>query len=177
MKRVSPYLKMRVLGAIEFAPGQTNIAKIKHVSTMVFADEDGVPHQFTWRTIQTWYSRYKKDGITSTKMQHRCDRGTTRKVSPEEVAEAISSVLPSFRNGTPSTIASVYRMCIERGLLHRDQIAPNTFRRVVNRYELFKPEATVKDKRRLAFAKAHANQMWQADTMVGPYVLRTTLSS
>ena len=78
--------------------------------------------------------------------------------------------MPSFRDGRPSTIASVYRMCIEKGLLHRDQIAPNTFRRVVNRYELFTPEATTKDKRRLAFAKAHANQMWQADTMVGPYV-------
>lgn len=60
MKRVSPYLKMRVLGAIEFAPGATNIARIKHVSTLVFKDEEGVPHQFTWRTIQTWYSRYKK---------------------------------------------------------------------------------------------------------------------
>lgn len=170
MKRVTPYLKMRVLGAIEFAPGTTNVAKIKHVSTMVFNDEDGVPHQFTWRTIQTWYSRYKKDGITSTKPNPRSDRGTTRKVTPEEVSEAIAVALPSFRNGTPGTIASVYRMCIEKGLLHRDQIAPNTFRRLVNRHEFFKPEATSKDKRRLAFAKAHANQMWQADTMMGPYV-------
>jgi hypothetical protein len=28
----------------------------------------------------------------------------------------------------------------------------------------------VQSKRRLAFAKAHANELWQADTMVGPYV-------
>jgi len=55
---------MRVLGAIEFAPGNSIIACIRHVSEQTFNDEDGVPLRFTWRTIQTWYSRYKKDGIT-----------------------------------------------------------------------------------------------------------------
>jgi putative transposase len=41
---------------------------------------------------------------------------------------------------------------------------------LVKHYDLLKPERNTPDKRRLAFAKAHANQMWQADTMVGPYV-------
>lgn len=79
-------------------------------------------------------------------------------------------VLPEFHAGGPTTIASVYRRCIEKGLLRREQVAPNTFRRIVNRHELFKPSAEATSKRRLAFAKAHANEMWQADTMVGPYV-------
>ena len=170
MKRVSPYLKMRVLGAIEYAPGNTNIAKIKHVSTMVFNDEECVPHQFTWRTIQTWYSRYKKDGITSTKLNTRSDKGCTRKVTPEECHEAIQKVLPSFKEDSTPTIAIVYKTCIEKGLLHREQVAPNTFRRIVNRHELLKPDSEVTAKRRLAFAKAHANEMWQADTMIGPYI-------
>jgi hypothetical protein len=34
MKRVSPYLKMQVLGAIEFAPGNCNVERIRHVSSM-----------------------------------------------------------------------------------------------------------------------------------------------
>ncbi len=170
MKRVSPYLKMRVLGAIEFAPGKTNIARIKHVSTMVFSDEEGVPHQFTWRTIQTWYSRYKKDGITSTKLRARSDKGHHRKITPEEIHEAIAKVLPEFKEDKPSHISVVYRLCIEKGLIARDQVAPNTFRRIVNKYQLFKPDDQATSKRRLAFAKAYANEMWQADTMVGPYV-------
>jgi hypothetical protein len=33
-----------------------------------------------------------------------------------------------------------------------------------------KPETEAENKRRLAFAKAHANQLWQADTMYGPHV-------
>lgn len=170
MKRVSPYLKMRVLGAIEFAPGKSNIARIKHVSTMVFNDEEGVPHQFTWRTIQTWYSRYKRDGIMSTRLQTRSDKGKTRKVTPEEVHEAIQKVLPAFKDEQVPNIALCYRVCIEKGLLQRDHVAPNTFRRIVRTHELLATDDESSSKRRLAFAKAHANQMWQADTMVGPYV-------
>src|SRR5690606_5865949 len=94
MKRVSSYLKMRVLGAIESAPGSTNVARIRHVSEQVFLDEDEQRFQFTWRTIQTWYSRYKKDGITTVKSKPRSDQGKTRKVTPEEVLEAIDQVRP-----------------------------------------------------------------------------------
>ncbi len=169
MKRVSPYLKMRVLGAIEFAPGKSIAERIRHVSTLVFTDEDGERFQFSWRTIQTWYSRYKKDGITSMKPRPRSDKGRTRKVEPERLLEAIEQVLPSFHGGPPNKTA-IYRACIERGLLRRGEVAPNTFSRMVKRYDLLKPEKDADDKRRLAFAKAHANEMWQADTMMGPYV-------
>ena len=131
MKRVSPYLKMRVLGANEFAPGKTWIAKIKHVSTMTFSDERGETFQFTWRTIQTWHSRYKKDGITTVESKPRGDKGHPRKVEPERLAEAIEQVLPTF-HAKSINIAAVYRACIERGLLRRDQVAPNTFRRIVD---------------------------------------------
>jgi putative transposase len=169
VKRVTPYLKMRVLGAIEFAPGGSIVERIKHVSGIVFTDENDQRHQFTWRTIQTRYSRYKKDGITSMHPRSRSDKGVPRKVEPEQLAEAIDQVRARF-HGHPRNITAVYRACIERGVLQRDRVAPNTFRRLVKNYDLLKPDAESTDKRRLAFAKAHANEMWQADTMFGPYV-------
>lgn len=168
MKRVSPYLKMRVLGAIEFAPGDTIVARIRHLSGQIFTDEDGDRFQFTWRTIQTWYSRYQKDGVTSMASKPRSDRGHTRKVEPERLLEAIEQVRGSFRG--PLNVTAVYRACIERNLLLREQVAPNTFRRIVKKHELLKPDSEAQNKRRLAFAKAHANQLWQADTMYGPHV-------
>ena len=169
MKRVSPYLKMRVLGAIEFAPGTTIRERIRYVASLVFEDESGTPFRFTWRTIQTWYSRYKKDGVTTMQPKPRSDRGCPRKVEPEALQEAIERVRPAFKDGF-TNVEAVYRACIERGYLRREQIAPNTFRRIVKNFELLKLEAQSTNKRRLAFAKAHANEMWQADTMVGPFV-------
>ncbi|HKY36891.1 MAG TPA: hypothetical protein VJN18_13180 [Polyangiaceae bacterium] len=141
MKRVSSYLKMRVLGAIEGAPGETIIARIHHVSEQVFLDEDGQRFRFTWRTIQTWYSRYKKDGTTTVLPKPRSDKGKTRKMAPEDVLEAIEQVRGRFHG--PYNITAFYRACIEHGLLQRERIAPNTFRRVVKAHELLKPDAEV----------------------------------
>mgnify|MGYP001012701624 CR=1 FL=1 len=169
MKRVSPYVKMRVLGAIEFAPGATIRARIVHVSRTVFNNERGEPLRFTWRTIQTWYSNYKKHGVTALHLKPRSDKGRTRKVEPEKLLEAIEKALPEFRNG-PSNLAALYRVCIEKGFLRREEVAPNTFRRLVNEHDLLKPQTQTENRHRLAFAKAHANDMWQADTMFGPHV-------
>lgn len=169
MRNPTPYLKMRVLGAIDMAEGKTIQARIKSVSLLTFTDEDGHARQFTWRTIQTWFTRYQKHGVTVMENKARSDRGKIRKVSLEDVLEAIRKVLPKAHGKTP-TLATLYRLCIEEGALTRSQIAPNTFRRIVKQYELLKPDVACENKVRLAFAKAHANEMWQADTLYGPHV-------
>lgn len=169
MRNPTTYLKMRVLGAIDMAEGHCIAARIKAVSEMSFSDEDGEARRFTWRTIQTWYSRYKKHGVTVMENKPRCDKGKVRKVVLEDVLAAIESVRPKVHGKTP-TLALLYRLCIENGSLTRRQIAPNTFRRLVNHYDLFKPASDCVHKIRMAFAKAHANEMWQADTLYGPYV-------
>jgi transposase InsO family protein len=158
---------MRVLGALEHAPGDTLHAQYKAVSEMIFKDDDGHPRQFTWRTIQTWWYYYRKHGITENPV--RTDKGAMRKMAPEDLLEAIQKVLPSFRNKS-ANIQAVYRACIEQGHLQRPQIAPNTFRRAVNKYDLLKDDTAESPKRRRAFAKAHANDLWQVDTLHGPYL-------
>ena len=168
MKQPSSYLKMRVLGALDVAEGKTRHARVRKVAEMTFIDEDGSPRSFTWRTIDTWYYRYKNYGITGMNPQPRCDKGQTRKVTPEELLEAINAALPHFHQ-KKYTRMSIYRFCIEKGLLQQSQIAQTTFFRVVREYELFKPE-TEENKRRLAFSMQYANQLWQADTMFGPHV-------
>ena len=168
MKNPSPYLKMRVLGAIDMAEGNTLRARIQAVSQMVFTDEAGNARHFTWRTIQTWYSRYQKQGVTVLENKTRSDKGKTRKVSLEIVQEAIDALLPKLHG--PPKKALLYRLGIEQGLLTRSQVAPNTFSRIVKQFDMLKPQAQSENKQRLAFAKAHANDMWQADTLYGPYV-------
>jgi putative transposase len=169
MHNPTAYLRMRVLGAIDMAEGNSIQARIRAVSQMTFTDEDGHPRQFTWRTIQTWYSRYQQHGVTVMQPKPRSDKGKRRKVVVEDVLEAISKAQPKVQGKTP-TRALLYRLCIEAGLLTRSQIAPNTFSRLVNQFEMLKPDRDSTNKHRLAFAKAHANEMWQADTLCGPFV-------
>jgi transposase InsO family protein len=168
MKYPSAYLKMRVLGALDSAPGRTRHQRVQAVAGMTFTDEDGSPRSFTWRTIQTWYYRYKNYGITGMNPKDRSDKGHARKVTPEELLEAINAALPHFRE-KHFTKMSIYRYCVEQGILDPGRISQSTFFRLVRTYDLFTPPPEA-HKRRLAFAMQYANQLWQADTLFGPPV-------
>ena len=169
MKRVSVYLKLRVLGAIDSMVGSSIKSRIKKVSELTFHDEDGVPHVFTWRTIQTWLSMYKRHGVQVLLIRPRVDKGKHRKLSVEQIAEAIEAVLPEFRE-TRYNKMMIYRQCIERGVLSKSECSQTSFFRLVREYDLLTPAANTENKRRLAFSKQYANEMWQLDTMFGPYV-------
>jgi putative transposase len=166
MKWPSPYLKMRVLGAIEMAEGETIRERIKNTAKLVFTDEEGNLRRFTWRTISTWYYRYKNHGVTGVTIKDRSDKGRTRKISPEELLEAINQVRPYFMNNR-HTRFDIYRMCIEKGILKKNQLAPTTYYRFIREYDLLNDDIGY-NKKRLAFAMEHANDLWQADTMFGP---------
>jgi putative transposase len=168
MKQPSVYLKMRVLGAIDTVQGKTRHERIHNVAAMTFLDEEGQPRQFTWRTIQTWHYRYKNHGITGMTHQPRRDKGQVRKVTPEELLEALNAAKPHFHHRRTNKRA-LYRFCVEKGLLQPDRIAQTTFYRFLREYQLLAPEND-DNRKRLAFSMKFANQLWQADTMFGPYV-------
>ena len=60
MKVVPLEIKMRVLSAIDYAPGQSINARIRHVAEQTFENPaTGLQYKFTWRTISTWLYRLK----------------------------------------------------------------------------------------------------------------------
>lgn len=160
---------MRVLGAIESVEGKTRRDRIKNVAKMVFVDEEGKKRQFTWRTISTWYCRYQKHGITGIETKERRDKGQTRKATPEEVLEAVNEAKRYFKADAKPNKTDIYRKCIEKGLLCKQQIACSTFSRFINQFDLLDKRNT-QNPRRLAFAMPYANDLWQTDTMFGPHV-------
>jgi putative transposase len=168
MKQPSIYLKMRVLGAIDTAQGRTRGERVHNVAAMTFLDEDGNSRQFTWRTIQTWHYRYKNHGITGVTPQPRKDKGRVRKATPEELLEAINAAKPHFHDQRTNKRA-LFRFCIEKGLLRPDRISQTTFYRFIREHELLAPDH-IDSRKRLAFSMKFANQLWQGDTMFGPYV-------
>lgn len=169
MKQPSSYLKMRILGAIDYAEGKSITQRIKNIATQTFIDEDGNSRNFTWRTISTWLYRYKSQGITGIQTQSRKDKGQPRKITPEELLEALNIAHQHFKDKKADRM-SLYRYCITKGLLNKNQISQTTFYRFIREYELLKSDDKLKNKKRLAFCMQYANQLWQGDTMFGPYV-------
>jgi transposase InsO family protein len=136
---------------------------------MIFLDEDGNERKFTWRTIYTWWYRYKNHGITGVEIKPRADKGVRRKISPEQLLEAVNQVIHHFRKDNGYNATDIYRKIIELGVISRNDLAPTTYYRFVKEYELLKDDDS-RNKKRLAFAMPYANDLWQGDTMFGPYV-------
>ena len=164
-------LHLKVLCAIDMAPHKNIVDRIKFAAERVYEDSKGEKHLFTWRTISTWYYRYKSTGHTSELIHPRSDKGSRRKVCVERIAEAINEVMPCIKpNKRQKLLVSVvHRMILEKGYYKKEDLSYSTFFKIVRDKELLKHDAN-KDYR-LRYAMMHANEMWQTDTMYGPHVL------
>ena len=170
-KRPSAELRLAVLCSIDHAPGDTTAERIRAVAKRQHTDPiTGHLHSFTWRTIQTWYSRYKKNGVTVIENKPRKDKFNPRKIKITELAEAIEQTLPDIKpNKVGRSIkTALYKKMIQSGLISRSQLSPSTFYRMIRENDLLQPETI--EKIRLSFAMRYANEMWQADTMYGPSI-------
>lgn len=164
-------LRLRVLSAIDYAPGDSLRERIKHVSGRVFTDErTGVDYRFTWRTIETWRYRFKKHGITTLAPKTRSDMNTHRKVQVNELAEAIHEMLPTLRFNKTGVIPkmALYRKLLAGNYFTRSQLSQTSFYRMVRQNDLIDTEQT--RKLRQSFAMRYANELWQADTLHGPAI-------
>lgn len=91
-------VKLRVLSAIDYAPGDSIRDRIKQVSTRVFRDEiKNIDYRFTWRTIETWRARFRKHGMVSMDRKTRSDKYAHRKVQPNELWQADTLYGPSIK--------------------------------------------------------------------------------
>ena len=164
-------IRLSVLNAIDYAPGNSIRARIVAVSKRVFTDSrTGVDYQFTWRTISTWLYRYKLNGVATLDTKTRADKHHYRSVQPNELAEAINEILPTLgrsKNGTLPKMA-LYRALIKHEYIKASQLSQTSFYRMVRDNKLL--DETANQHMRSTFAMQHANELWQADTMYGPCV-------
>lgn len=164
-------LRLRVLSAVEYAPGDSVRDRIKNVALRTFTDDlSSHSYQFTWRTIETWVYRYKKHGITTLDNKTRCDKNQYRKVQINELAEAINDIIPTLSKNKVGVIPkmALYRQLMQKQYFQRSQLSQTSFYRMVRENDLLNVEQT--RKLRHSFAMQYANELWQADTLYGPSI-------
>lgn len=164
-------LRLLVLSAIDYAPGNSIQTRIKKVSERTFVDEQtGCEYRFTWRTISTWLYRFKKHGITTLDNKTRADKNTYRKIKLNELAEAINEIIPTLSKNKVGTLPklTLYRQLLKKNYFQRSQLSQTSFYRMVRENNLLNLKQTKKLRR--SFAMQYANELWQADTMYGPSI-------
>lgn len=171
MKKPPFELRLRVLSAIDYAPGDNVRARIKSVASRSFEDpQTGRMYRFTWRTISTWLYRFKKHGLTTLDNKTRSDKNGYRKVQVNALAEAISAVIPTLSKNKGGNIPkmALYRQLLLKNYFSRSQLSQTSFYRMVKANNLLDVEQS--KKLRHSFAMRFANELWQADTMYGPSI-------
>ena len=164
-------LRMRVLSAVDYAPGNNIRERIKSVAQRTFIDsQSNHEYKFTWRTIETWVYRFKKHGITSLDNKTRADKNSYRKVKRNELAEAINDIIPTLSKNKVGHIPKMvlYRKLLQKNYFRRTQLSQTSFYRMVRENNLLNFETS--KKLRQSFCMQFANELWQADTMHGPSI-------
>lgn len=164
-------LRMRVLSAVDYAPGNSIRERIKSVAQRTFTDsQSNHEYQFTWRTIETWVYRFKKRGITCLDNKTRSDKNNYRKVQVNELSEAISDIIPTLSKNKVGTLPKMvlYRKLLEKNYFRRTQLSQTSFYRMMRENDLLNFEQT--KELRHSFCMQFSNELWQADTMVGPSI-------
>jgi len=128
---------------------------------------DGTKAAYSPSTLSYWEHRYRKGGYDALVAKSRSDKGNPRRLSPEAI-DAICELRRQF----PRINATMLReRLIEEGVITAGEASLSTVQRFVRglRADAGGPGgAQAKDRR--AFEAERALELWQADTLFGPYV-------
>jgi putative transposase len=122
---------------------------------------------YSYKTLESWLCDYNKRGLEGLVRGCRCDKGKSRKISPELGEEIVSR-----RKANPRLpITLLYEQMVSDGLIDSLSISRPTVYRYIEDLSLageFKSD--VENPESLRFSHEHVGDLWQGDVMYGPYI-------
>lgn len=124
---------------------------------------NGKEYKFSEETIRKWYYKYKKEGFDKLNKKVREDYTKTRKMKEEEINYIIDlkSKYPKI------TTKKIYDIMKKENYLK--DISISSLYRYMKSNHIERTIIMSKERRR--YEKEYPNDMWQADTTYGPYIL------
>ncbi len=146
-------------GLIEESPTEY----IERIAAKPHTLPGGETREFTPATIRRWLQQYRHGGITSLMRRERSDRGAPRRLTEEQM-----KVIREYREAYPGKrITQIYSELVQKGLLCKPVPSQSTVCRYLRALGPISISPPVERRR---FVMEHANDLWQADSCVGPYI-------
>lgn len=115
-------------------------------------------------TLATWERTYRAHGFEGLMPRWRSDLGKSRKIDEE-----LGAIIARKREERPRMSATlIYDELVRDGVIALDDVSLSTVRRYANSLPSPERQAAAKDRR--AWEAERVNDVWQADTLYGPYV-------
>ncbi|GKV65248.1 MULTISPECIES: helix-turn-helix domain-containing protein [unclassified Sporosarcina] len=117
------------------------------------------------KTVQEWLLYYRRHGFDALKPKKRADRGTSRRLSPDDLEQ----ILEIRKKSLHMPVSAFYEQLIERGEINKHQISYSTINRLLKKHNLTGKSILATPERK-RFAHDTVNTLWQADLSHGPYL-------
>ncbi|MEE4297865.1 MAG: helix-turn-helix domain-containing protein [Pseudomonadales bacterium] len=155
-----------VLGAVlsqDLKRGELR-ARLRQLAGQIWSDGGGAMRVVSWRTLETWYHRYRRDGFDGLLPRRRSDCGRTKVISAEQV-----ELILTMKREDPGRSAPLIKAELERaGYVARGQLSLRSIQRLLRRHGLSRPKLELDRPERLRWHAAASGELWQADCVHGP---------
>lgn len=139
-------------------------AFFRAAATKTYTNPRGQDTTLSASTLERWYYAYHNDGFDALLPKRRHDTGHSRKLDAD-IIEQINYLKQEYPR-IPATL--IYQKLVENGSIHKGELSLSTVNRHINQLNRTTKGATNKDMRR--YERPHINEVWCADSSVGPYL-------
>jgi putative transposase len=172
MKEVDPValFRLSVLGPLvsrtQLARGELQ-ATLRELASKEYDIPGSRRRQVAEKTLQIWFYRYRREGLTGLAPKQRCDYGRSK------ISTAVQERLLAAKRENPRRSLHMLQQLLEdEGVVPRGTLSRSAIHRFLQRQGLSRPiGADSQPEERRSFLAEHANQIWFGDVMHGPRVL------
>ena len=144
-------------------PNKTVKDYLEEICAKVYDSPLGLKKEYAPSTIKEWLRLYKTKGIDGLYPKNRSDKGESRKLKAE-----VKELVISLKKANPKrTAKSIYQEIIITTKVKPFELSLSTVQRYIKNLDL-STDSNIKDRRALEFE--NANDCWQSDFSVGPYL-------
>lgn len=144
-------------------PNKTVKDYLEEICAKVYDSPLGLKKEYAPSTIKEWLRLYKTKGIDGLYPKNRSDKGNSRKLKAE-----VKELVISLKKANPKrTAKSIYQEIIITTKVKPFELSLSTVQRYIKNLDL-STDSNIKDRR--AFEFENANDCWQSDISVGPYL-------
>jgi len=150
---------------IETLPRGERSTRLAELATRTYRAPDGRERRFSLRTLWTWWSAYRRQGLDGLLPRHRRDRGTPRALTPD-LLEAAIALRREVASRSTATLIDI--------LETQHRVVPGQLRRATLDRHLAEAGAsrrrlkTLGDKRYIRLLFQRPNQLWIGDYHEAP---------
>ena len=143
------------------------MAHLRAVATQTYQIPYSTRTTVDEETIWRYLARYRKGGFEALKPQPRADRGQARRIPEDVIQKAVA-----LREQIPSRSAATIIQILQRDPAFPPDltIAPRTLRGLLYQKGKTRQKLVGETKAFRRFERDHANDLWQGDLLVGPFL-------